>query len=274
MKDDDGNYSGKLSQSSYTLTSDTTGCSATVKNIDSTNTAGIIYLTIPANTATTNRTIVFKYGTVSLFTVVQQKPSSVKTTITFRIGGFSGSNTLSNDTLLTSSGDGCSVKIYYTNSNTASTMMYSASQTGYYIISYNGKNLFRLNVIANTITNTYNLNLSLINLSTVSVSDNISYIAIFTKNIGNFNVQGTVIFHLIQVTVYNHYIFFCYSPNYILTYKRYTDSGITYKSGTNYSKSTYGNCYLVDITNEVEYTDTTGYNKESITYTNTYYIQI
>lgn len=92
MKDDDGKFSGKLSQSSYILTSDTSGCSATVKNIDSTNTAGIIYLTIPANTATTNRTIVFKYGTSSLFTVVQQKPSSVKPTITFRIGGFSGSN--------------------------------------------------------------------------------------------------------------------------------------------------------------------------------------
>lgn len=93
MEDDDSNFIGKLSNSSYYLSSDTTGCSATVSDIDSTKTAGIIYLNIPQNTSTTSRTIVFKYGTVSLFTVVQDAATqSTKSTITFCIGSFSGNN--------------------------------------------------------------------------------------------------------------------------------------------------------------------------------------
>lgn len=92
MEDDDNNFTGKLSNTSYTLSSNISGCSATVSNIDSTRTAGIIYLNIPANTSTTNRTIVFKYNTVSLFTIIQSGKQASSTTITFSIGGFSGNN--------------------------------------------------------------------------------------------------------------------------------------------------------------------------------------
>lgn len=92
MEDNDNNFTGKLSNSSYTLSSDVSGCSATVSNIDSTKTAGIIYLNIPANTSTTNRTIVFKYNTVSLFTIIQSGSTTSVTTIIFSIGGFQGNN--------------------------------------------------------------------------------------------------------------------------------------------------------------------------------------
>lgn len=92
MEDDDSNFTGKLSNTSYTLSSNTSGCSATVSNIDFTKTAGIIYLNIPANTSTTNRTIIFEYNNISLFTIVQSGKQTSNITITFSIAGFSGNN--------------------------------------------------------------------------------------------------------------------------------------------------------------------------------------
>ena len=74
LKDDNGNYDGNLTESSYTLTSTISGCSATILNIDSTKTAGIITYTVSANTGTSIRRIPFIYNNTTLFTIIQAAP--------------------------------------------------------------------------------------------------------------------------------------------------------------------------------------------------------
>ena len=71
LKDDNGNYEGKLTESSYTLTSTISGCSATISTIDSTKTAGIITYTISKNTTGSVRLITFKYKDTELFKINQ-----------------------------------------------------------------------------------------------------------------------------------------------------------------------------------------------------------
>lgn len=76
LKDDNGNYEGKLTESSYELTSTISGCSATISNIDSTKTAGIITYTVSANTGTSIRSIPFNYNNTTLFTINQNAPKN------------------------------------------------------------------------------------------------------------------------------------------------------------------------------------------------------
>lgn len=71
LKDDNGNYEGKLTESSYKLTSTISGCSATISTIDSTKTAGIITYTISKNTTGSTRLITFKYNGTELFKINQ-----------------------------------------------------------------------------------------------------------------------------------------------------------------------------------------------------------
>lgn len=71
LKDDNGNYEGKLTESSYELTSTIPGCSATISTIDSTKTAGIITYTISKNTTSSARLITFKYNNTELFKINQ-----------------------------------------------------------------------------------------------------------------------------------------------------------------------------------------------------------
>lgn len=71
LKDDNGNYEGKLTESSYELTSTIPGCSATISTIDSTKTAGIITYTISKNTTSSARLITFKYKDTELFKINQ-----------------------------------------------------------------------------------------------------------------------------------------------------------------------------------------------------------
>lgn len=66
LKDDNGNYEGKLTESSYELTSTISGCSATISIIDSTKTAGII-----TYTGKSQRSIPFNYNNTTLFTITQ-----------------------------------------------------------------------------------------------------------------------------------------------------------------------------------------------------------
>lgn len=74
LKDDNGNYEGKLTESSYELTSTISGCHATISTIDSTKTAGIITYTISKNTGTFIRRIPFIYNNTTLFTINQAAP--------------------------------------------------------------------------------------------------------------------------------------------------------------------------------------------------------
>ena len=74
LKDDNDNYDGNLTESSYTLTSTISGCSATILNIDSSKTAGIITYTVSANTGTSIRRIPFIYNNTTLFTINQAAP--------------------------------------------------------------------------------------------------------------------------------------------------------------------------------------------------------
>lgn len=69
LKDDNDNYDGNLTESSYTLTSTIDGCSATISNIDSTKTAGIIKYTLSKNTTGSTRLITFKYKDTELFKI-------------------------------------------------------------------------------------------------------------------------------------------------------------------------------------------------------------
>lgn len=71
LKDDNGNYEGKLIESSYELTSTIPGCSATISTIDLTKTAGIIKYTISKNTTSSARLITFKYKNTELFKINQ-----------------------------------------------------------------------------------------------------------------------------------------------------------------------------------------------------------
>lgn len=71
LKDDNGNYEGKLIESSYELTSTIPGCSATISTIDLTKTAGIIKYTISKNTTSSARLITFKYKNTTLFEINQ-----------------------------------------------------------------------------------------------------------------------------------------------------------------------------------------------------------
>lgn len=71
LKDDNDNYDGNLTESSYTLTSTIDGCSATISNIDSTKTAGIIKYTLSKNTTGSTRLITFKYKGTTLFEINQ-----------------------------------------------------------------------------------------------------------------------------------------------------------------------------------------------------------
>ena len=71
LKDDNGNYEGKLIESSYELTSTIPGCSATISTIDLTKTAGIIKYTISKNTTGSSRLITFKYKGTTLFEINQ-----------------------------------------------------------------------------------------------------------------------------------------------------------------------------------------------------------
>lgn len=71
LKDDNGNYEGKLTESSYKLTSTISGCHATISTIDSTKTAGIITYTISKNTTGSARLITFKYKDTELFKINQ-----------------------------------------------------------------------------------------------------------------------------------------------------------------------------------------------------------
>ena len=71
LKDDNGNYEGKLIESSYELTSTIPGCSATISTIDLTKTAGIIKYTISKNTTSSSRLITFKYKGTTLFEINQ-----------------------------------------------------------------------------------------------------------------------------------------------------------------------------------------------------------
>ena len=71
LKDDNGNYEGKLIESSYELTSTIPGCSATISTIDLTKTAGIIKYTISKNTTGSARLITFKYNGTELFKINQ-----------------------------------------------------------------------------------------------------------------------------------------------------------------------------------------------------------
>lgn len=71
LKDDNGNYEGKLTESSYELTSTISGCHATISTIDSTKTAGIITYTISKNTTGSARLITFKYKDTELFKINQ-----------------------------------------------------------------------------------------------------------------------------------------------------------------------------------------------------------
>lgn len=191
-------------------------------------------------------------------------------------GNFVGNNSISSTTsLIMSPNTGGSIITYSTDTTkTASRIHYSFSQntSNTYTISYNNTDLFKIVTHSTSATKTYNIYLSLINLKDVSSSDNISYICIFKSNVGNFHVTDINRFELMPVSVYNNYIFFGYSSDYTMIYDTYNDMNLTYKSGTNFSKSTYGNCYIVDITNEKVYIDTNGYTTESITYTSTYYI--
>lgn len=71
LKDDNGNYEGKLTESSYELTSTIPGCYATISTIDLTKTAGIIKYTISKNTTGSARLITFKYNGTELFKINQ-----------------------------------------------------------------------------------------------------------------------------------------------------------------------------------------------------------
>lgn len=71
LKDDNGNYEGKLTESSYELTSTISGCHATISTIDSTKTAGTITYTISKNTTGSTRLITFKYKNTELFKINQ-----------------------------------------------------------------------------------------------------------------------------------------------------------------------------------------------------------
>ncbi len=71
LKDDNGNYEGKLIESSYELISTIPGCSATISTIDLTKTAGIIKYTISKNTTSSARLITFKYKNTELFKINQ-----------------------------------------------------------------------------------------------------------------------------------------------------------------------------------------------------------
>lgn len=190
-------------------------------------------------------------------------------------GNFDGNNSISNTALTMSPNSGGSIMAYSTDTTkTASKIHYSFSTntSNTYTISYNNTDLFRIAARGTSTTKTYNVYLSLINLKQVSSSNDISYICIFKSNLGNFQVTDINRFNLMQTTVYNNYVFFGYSPDYRIIYNQYNDMSLTYKSGTNFSKSTYGNCYVIDITNENVYIDKNGYSTENITYTSTYYI--
>lgn len=71
LKDDNGNYEGKLTESSYELASTIPGCYATISTIDLTKTAGIIKYTISKNTTGSARLITFKYNGTELFKINQ-----------------------------------------------------------------------------------------------------------------------------------------------------------------------------------------------------------
>lgn len=74
LEDQDGNYEGNLTQTSYTISSDCTGCSAQTANIQSSTpgTALVIVASITKNNSENDRTITYKYNNTPLFKILQR----------------------------------------------------------------------------------------------------------------------------------------------------------------------------------------------------------
>lgn len=137
LKDDNGNYEGKLTESSYELTSTISGCSATISIIDSTKTAGIITYTVSANTGKSQRSIPFNYNNTTLFTITQDAAKNKVKKGTIYIIAFSAKTDYGYELYIFNSNQGDS----FTSSINYTPFPFSVIQNGKVVLYYSNENI-------------------------------------------------------------------------------------------------------------------------------------